>query len=65
MEEYIKMQNKKRAKKYFLGVIISILIVIIIALIYVIYENIEITPQYNTTQQTMEIEKLSQTILKK
>ena len=64
MEEYIKMQNKKRAKKYFLGVIISILIVIIIALIYVIYENIEITPQYNTTQQTMEIEKLSQTIEK-
>ena len=64
MEEYIKMQNKKRAKKYFFGVIISILIVIIIALIYVIYENIEITPQYNTTQQTMEIEKLSQTIEK-
>ena len=64
MEEYIKKQNKKRAKKYFYAVIISILIVIIIALIYVIYTNIEITPQYDTSKQTLEIERLSQTIEK-
>ena len=62
MEEYIKMQNRKRAKKYFLGVIISILIVMIIALIYVLYTGIEVTPQYDTSKQTLEIERLSQTI---
>ena len=64
MEEYIKRQNQKRAKKYFLGVIISILIVIIIALIYVLYTGIEVTPQYDTSKQTLEIERLSQTIEK-
>ncbi len=64
MEEYIKKQNKKRAKKYFYAVIISILIVIIIALIYVIYTNIEVKPQYDTSKQTLEIERLSQTIEK-
>ncbi len=64
MEEYIKRQNQKRAKKYFLGVIISILIVIIIALIYVLYTGIEVTPHYDTSKQTLEIERLSQTIEK-
>ena len=64
MEEYIKKQNKKRAKKYFYAAIISILIVIIIALIYVLYTGIEVTPQYDTSKQTLEIERLSQTIEK-
>ncbi len=60
MEEYIKRKRKARLGKYLAGVTISILLVIIIALIYVLYTNININ-NFSDTQQVKGTQ-LSQTI---
>ena len=61
MEEYIrKKQRKRRIKDYILGVTISILLVLITALVYILYTNIQ-TPTNNINNQ-YEATRLSQTV---
>ena len=61
MEEYIrKKQKKNKVKDYILGVTISILLVLIVALIYTLYDRIQTTT--NKINQQYETTKLSQTI---
>lgn len=65
MEEYIKRQNRNRIKKYITGVFISVLIVIILALVYIIYFNLE-TPtilqkeNYDANKMAQTVEQLTQ-----
>lgn len=60
MDKYFKRQKQNRIKRYCVGVIISILIVIILALLYILYFNIE-TPTI-LQNQNQSATKLSQTI---
>lgn len=64
MEEYIKREKRRRIKNYCIGVIISILIVIILALTYLVYFQIEITTpkDANSSQEVTKGTKLSQTV---
>lgn len=63
MEEYLKRERRKRIKRYCIGVIISILLVIILALTYLVYFQIDInTTPTNLSQQTTDVTKLSQTV---
>jgi len=63
MEEYLKREKRKRVKRYCIGVIISILLVIILALTYLVYFQIDITTTpTNLSQQTADVTKLSQTV---
>ena len=63
MEEYLKREKRKRIKRYCIGVIISILLVIILALTYLVYFQIDInTTPTNLSQQTTDVTKLSQTV---
>lgn len=62
MEEYIKKQKRQRIKSYCLGVVISILIVIIMALLYLLYQNIYLPNTSKLTPQPIETTRLSQTI---
>lgn len=63
MEAYFKRQRNQRIKRYCIGVIISILLVIIAALVYLLYFNIK-TPSV-LTKQEIEVTRLSQTIEEK
>ena len=61
MEEYIRKKQKKgRIKNYVIGVTISILLVIIVALVYILYTNIQI--QTNNINNQYEATRLSQTV---
>ncbi len=63
MEEYLKREKRKRIKRYCIGVIISILLVIILALTYLVYFQIDInTTPTNVSKQTTDVTKLSQTV---
>lgn len=63
MEEYLKREKRKRIKRYCIGVIISILLVIILALTYLVYFQIDITTTpTNVSKQTTDVTKLSQTV---
>ena len=63
MEEYLKREKRKRIKKYCIGVIISILLVIILALTYLVYFQIDITTTpTNLSEQTTDVTRLSQTV---
>ena len=63
MEEYLKRERRKRIKRYCIGVIISILLVIILALTYLVYFQIDITTTpTNLSQQTTDVTRLSQTV---
>lgn len=62
MEEYLKKQQKRRARIYIRNVILCILIVTLIALLYVAYTEIEIDNKPQVVQKPVEITKLSQTI---
>lgn len=63
MEEYLKRERRKRIKRYCIGVIISILLVIILALTYLVYFQIDITTTpTNLSKQTADVTKLSQTV---
>lgn len=63
MEEYLKREKRKRIKRYCIGVIISILLVIILALTYLVYFQIDVTTTpTNLSQQTIDVTKLSQTV---
>lgn len=61
MEEYIRKKQKKgRIKSYVVGVTISILLVIIVALVYILYTNIQ--TQTNNINSKYEATRLSQTV---
>ena len=63
MEEYLRRERRKRIKRYCIGVIISILLVIILALTYLVYFQIDInTTPTNVSKQTTDVTKLSQTV---
>lgn len=62
MEEFIKKQKRQRIKSYCLGVVISILIVIIMALLYLLYQNIYLPNTSKLTPQPIETTRLSQTV---
>lgn len=62
MEEYIKKQKRQRIKSYCLNVTISILLVIIIALLYLLYQNIYLPNTSKLVPQPIEITRLSQTV---
>lgn len=62
MEEYYKILKKRRIKKYCIGVIISILLLIISLLIYELYLNIEVTPMAEQKQENQVAIKTSQTV---
>ncbi len=62
MENYLKKQKRARIKNYLLGVIISILLVIIIALLYLLYQNIYLPNTSKLTPQKIEITRTSQTV---
>ena len=61
MEEYLKKQKRKRIKNYCVGVFISILIVIIIALLYLVYQNIYLPNTSLLTPQKVDTTRISQT----
>ena len=59
MEEYLKREKRKRIKKYCIGVIISILLVIILALTYLVYFQIDITTNpTNLSEQKTDVTRL-------
>ena len=62
MEEYFKKERKRRIKNYFIGVFISILLVIIIALLYLVYQNIYLPNTSLLTPQKVDATKTLQTI---
>ena len=62
MEEYYQILKKRRIKKYCIGVIISILLLIISLLLYELYLNIEITPMAEQKQENQVAIKTSQTV---
>lgn len=61
MEEYYQFLRKRRIKKYSIAVLISILILMIVLLLYALYENIQTKPIYQAQQEQKAI-KTSQTI---
>lgn len=62
MEEYLKKQKRKRIKNYCLGVFISILLIIIAALLYLLYQNIYLPNTSLLTPPKIEGTKTLQTI---
>lgn len=62
MEEYLKKQKRKSISNYFVGVIISVLLVIIVALLYLLYQNIYLPNTSLFTPQNVEVTRTSQTI---
>lgn len=62
MEEYLKKQKRKRIKNYCLGVFISILLIIIAALLYLLYQNIYLPNTSLLTPPKIEVTKTLQTI---
>ena len=62
MEEYLRKQKRRKIKNYCLGVTISILLVFIIALLYLLYQNIYLPNTSLLTPQKVEAQKISQTI---
>ncbi len=62
MEEYFKKQKRRRIKNYCVGVIISILLVFIVALLYLLYQNIYLPNTSAFTPPKVEASRLSQTI---
>lgn len=62
MDEFLKRQKRRRIKNYCIGVLISILLVIIIALTYLLYQNIYLPNTNIFTPQKVEINRTSQTI---
>ncbi len=62
MEEYFKNQKRQRIKSYCLNVIICILLVFIVALLYLLYQNIYLPNTSMLTPQKVDITKTSQTV---
>ena len=62
MEEYFKNQKRQRIKSYCLNVIICILLVFIVALLYLLYQNIYLPNTSMLTPQKVDITRTSQTI---
>lgn len=62
MEEYIKRENKRLAKKYTLRTILIILILILGMLLYELYLEIEVQEQQPKTSTTTTVQRTSQTI---
>lgn len=62
MEEYLKKQKRRRIKNYFVGTFISILLVIIIALLYLLYQNIYLPNTSIFTPQKVDSTRMLQTV---
>lgn len=62
MEEYLKRQKRARIKNYIVGVIISILLVFIFALLYLLYQNIYLPNTSKLAPQKVEVSRMSQTV---
>lgn len=62
MEEYFKRQKRRRIKNYCMGVFICILLVFIVALLYLLYQNIYLPNTDLLTPQKIETTRVSQTI---
>lgn len=62
MEEYFKRQKRRRIKNYCMGVFICILLVFIVALLYLLYQNIYLPNTDLLTPQKIEATRVSQTI---
>lgn len=62
MEEYIKREKRRRIKNYCLGTIMSILLVVIAALLYLLYQNIYLPNTSMLTPPKVEAIRTSQTI---
>lgn len=62
MEEYFKSQKRQRIKSYCLNVIICILLVFIVALLYLLYQNIYLPNTSMLTPQKVDITRTSQTV---
>lgn len=62
MEEYFKRQKRRRIKNYCIGVFICILLVFIVALLYLLYQNIYLPNTDLLTPQKIEATRVSQTI---
>lgn len=68
MAKYIKREKGKKAKKYLLGIIISFLIILIVALLYQMYMKIDVNEENDNfsierTMQTVETNENITTIL--
>lgn len=62
MEEYIKREKRRRIKNYCVGTIMSILLVIVAALLYLLYQNIYLPNTSMLTPPKVEAIRTSQTI---
>ena len=62
MEEYFKKQKRRRIKNYFIGTFISILLVIIIALLYLLYQNIYLPNTSMFIPQKVDSTRMLQTV---
>lgn len=62
MEEYIKREKRRRIKNYCVGTIMSILLVVIAALLYLLYQNIYLPNTSMLTPPKVEAIRTSQTI---
>ena len=62
MEEFFKKQKRRKIKNYCIGVFISILLVIIIALLYLLYQNIYLPNTSLLTPQKVDVTRTSQTV---
>ncbi len=62
MEEYLKKQKRRRIKNYFIGTFISILLVIIIALLYLLYQNIYLPNTSMFIPQKVDSTRMLQTV---
>lgn len=62
MEEYFKKQKRRRIKNYCMGVFICILLVFIVALLYLLYQNIYLPNTDLLTPKKIEATRVSQTI---
>lgn len=62
MEEYFKNQKRQRIKSYCLNVIICILLVFIVALLYLLYQNIYLPNTSMLTPQKVDITRTSKTV---
>ncbi len=62
MEEYLKKSKRKRISKYICTTIILVLLILIVALSYTLYMNIDISNSSKIEQPKVEATRLSQTV---